>query len=129
MPLLSGISSSQGHALAKMLAEQCRYWDATARQIAVPEARLWMAVVEQSLAELPQRFERMPKRDEYANAKKYQSALNTWQQRQTEAAAAWDFLMTERFDVYADLLGLNASWVRSKILNWMKLSGSTQPVG
>jgi len=90
----------QAGVLAKMIAEQCAYWDSSAEAMTAPEARMLMAVLGRAISDLV--------------------GLNSQEKEEHRRAEdAFDFIFSARLTDYTNMLGLSPEWVKTRVEAWL----------
>jgi len=124
-PELPPMDWAQGRVIAKLVAQQCSFWDGGTQQVTNPCARLFLAVIEQALIEIPNRFQLAPDPGAYKDDNRFRTACYEWASRKADARDAWDFIMSDRVEGFTDLLGIEANWLRRMVKKWMTLAPKT----
>ena len=120
------MTAAEGRALARTLGEQSTWYDPATKMLSVPEAELWLSVIELALVEIPDLELPRPRAEEFADGaeeerkKMFAGAMTLWLNKQREAEDALNFLETDRVDPIFDILGIDREWAHSVISMWIK---------
>lgn len=99
--------------LADVLGEQSAFWDPKRRRMTLPEANMWLAVIQVALLDLA--------RDGRVKLK------GSWAQRRVSflAADAREFFGGEGFRDVCETLQIHSGWARKKVESWFP--GTVRP--
>jgi len=119
------VTAAEGRALARTLGEQSTWYDPGTKKLGLPEAALWLSVIELSLLEIPDLALPRPIEEEFTKGteeerkKKYAVAMTLWCNKQREAEDALHFLESDRVDPILDVLGIDREWAHAVIGRWV----------
>lgn len=91
----------QGNRIGNLISYQSLFWDSETKQMRMGEAALIVGVISKAIEDLP-------------------LMLSKKGEDQKEAASSKCFIFSKGLDSYADLIGLDANYIRGKIKLWME---------
>jgi len=111
---------TEARAIGRYISRQSPYWNYSSEELTSPPARLLIAIIEEALSDLTTACAVKPAREKYKGKKQYEVGVASWEETQRLGSESWEFLMSDRLDLYTEPLGLETKWVQQIIRRWVE---------